>query len=150
MISIRKATVTDIPVLIDFQQRLAQETENVKLDAAVLERGLNALFQNPSKGVYYVAEEGGEVIACHLITYEWSEWRNGMVWWMQSVYVREDHRGKNVFRILYNNIIDLIRKDPGLLGLRLYVDKSNARAQKVYETIGMNGEHYTVFEWMKE
>jgi ribosomal protein S18 acetylase RimI-like enzyme len=150
MISIRKATITDIPVLIDFQQRLAQETENVKLDAAVLEKGLNALFQDPAKGVYYVAEEGSEVIACHLITYEWSEWRNGMVWWMQSVYVKENHRGKNVFRILYNNIIDLIRKDPGLLGLRLYVDKSNARAQKVYETIGMNGEHYTVFEWMKD
>jgi GNAT superfamily N-acetyltransferase len=150
MITVRKATPIDIPVLIDFQQRLARETENVTLDAVTLEKGLQALFIDPSKGTYYVAVDDNDVVGCHLVTYEWSEWRNGMVLWLQSVYVKESHRGKRVFRIMYDTIIERIKNDPGLLGLRLYADKSNTRAQQVYESIGMNGEHYTVYEWMKQ
>ncbi|MBT1697284.1 GNAT family N-acetyltransferase [Fulvivirgaceae bacterium PWU4] len=149
MISIRKAVAADIAVIADFQLRLAHETENVKLDRAIVEKGLKALFDDPSKGTYYVAEYNGETAGCHLITFEWSEWRNGMVWWLQSVYVKESHRKNGVFRAMYDNLINLIQNDPAILGLRLYVDKTNARAQQVYASLGMNGEHYTVFEKMK-
>jgi len=150
MITIRKALVSDIPVLVDFQQKLAWESEGVKLDAQILNRGINAMFHDVSKGSYFLAEHEKEIVGCHMITFEWSDWRNGMVWWLQSVYVKETHRKLGVFRAMYDNLINIIKTDPGLIGLRLYVDKSNARAQRVYETMGMNGEHYTVFEWMKD
>lgn len=149
MLSIRKASASDIEVITDFQLKLAEETENVKLDANVVTKGLAALLGDPSKGVYYLAIDNGEPVGCHLITFEWSEWRNGNVWWLQSVYVKESHRKKKVFSAMYENIRQMIKNDPGILGLRLYVDKSNERAQQVYVSLGMDGEHYTVFEWMK-
>jgi ribosomal protein S18 acetylase RimI-like enzyme len=149
MISIRKSTVKDIPILAEFQQLLAAETENVKLDAAIVQKGLQALFDDPSKGVYYIAESEKEIIGCHLITYEWSDWKNGMVWWLQSVYVKAAYRKRGVFRFMYDNLVTQIRQEKGIIGLRLYVDKSNVKAQEVYRSIGMNGDHYTVFEWMK-
>lgn len=149
MITIRKAAVADIPSLVAFQQKLAQETENVTLDSAILHKGMQAMFDDPSKGFYNVVEDNGVVIGCHMITYEWSDWRNGLVWWLQSVYVIESYRKQGIFKLMYENIVRIIQNDPSLIGLRLYVDKSNARAMKVYESMGMNGEHYTVYEWMK-
>jgi len=149
MIEIRKATRSDIPVLVDFQCLLATESENVTLDTDILTKGMTAMFDDPSKGVYYVAVDGSEIAGCHMITYEWSDWRNGMVLWIQSVYVKESHRKKGIFKKMYDNLADLIKKDPGLRGLRLYVDKSNERAMKTYEAMGMDGSHYTVYEWMK-
>ena len=149
MITIRKATIADIPFLVAFQQKLAQETENVTLDNAVLHKGMQAMFDDPSKGFYNVVEDNGVVIGCHMITYEWSDWRNGLVWWLQSVYVIESYRKQGIFKLMYENIVRIIRNDSSLIGLRLYVDKTNARAMKVYESMGMNGEHYTVYEWMK-
>jgi ribosomal protein S18 acetylase RimI-like enzyme len=149
MITIRNATPADIPVIVDFQVRLADETEGVKLDEALVTKGLEALFSDPSRGMYSIALLDKEIAGCHLITYEWSEWRNGNVWWIQSVYVKKSFRKLGVFKAMYDNLIGQIKKDPGILGLRLYVDKSNARAQEVYQSMGMNGEHYTVFEWMK-
>jgi GNAT superfamily N-acetyltransferase len=149
VISIRKAEHKDLSVLADFQCALALESENVTLDREVLEAGMMALMDDPAKGLYYVAEDGGDVVGCHMITYEWSDWRNGMVLWLQSVYVRESHRGKGVFRKMYDNLVTMVQQTQGLRGLRLYVDKSNARAQKVYEAMGMDGSHYTVYEWMK-
>ena len=150
MISIRKALGSDISVIVDFQQKLAWESEGVTLDAEILNRGINAMFEDPSKGSYFLAEHGNEIVGCHMITFEWSDWRNGMVWWLQSVYVKETHRKHGVFRMMYDNLINIIKDDPGLIGLRLYVDKTNDRAQKVYTAMGMDGEHYTVFEWMKK
>lgn len=149
MITIRKATTADIPSLVEFQQKLAHETENVTLNSAILHKGMQAMFDDPSKGFYNVVEDNGTVIGCHMITYEWSDWRNGLVWWLQSVYVIDSYRKKGIFKLMYENIVSVIQKDPSLIGLRLYVDKSNARAMKVYESMGMNGEHYTVYEWMK-
>lgn len=149
MIEIHKATRNDIPVLADFQCKLALESENVTLDNLVLTKGLNAMFDDPSKGFYNVAKDGQEIVACHMITYEWSDWRNGMVLWIQSVYVIESHRKMGVFKKMYDSLADTIRKDPGLRGLRLYVDKSNERAMRTYEAMGMDGSHYTVYEWMK-
>lgn len=146
---IRKSQLRDLPTLIDFQQRLALETENFELDAATVKKGIEAMFKDPAKGTYFVAEVDGELAGCHSITYEWSDWRNGMVWWLQSVYVAEKHRKNGVFKAMFENLKSLIANDPSLAGLRLYVDKTNTRAQKVYESIGMNGEHYSVFELMK-
>jgi len=149
MIEIRVATMLDLEVLVAFQQKLAFESEGVTLDVEKVTLGMKRLLADASKGVYYVVQDGGQPIACHLITYEWSDWRNGMVWWLQSVYVSQDYRSKGIFRLMYDNIIRMINADPELIGLRLYVDKSNTKAMKVYEAMGMNGEHYTVFEWMK-
>jgi GNAT superfamily N-acetyltransferase len=149
VIQIRKATAGDIPALVEFQMSLALESENVILDQGILATGLKALFDDPTKGYYNIAEDDGEPVGCHMVTYEWSDWRNGMVLWLQSVYVREAYRKKGVFRQMYDNLLDVIRKDAGLRGLRLYVDKSNERAMKTYEKMGMDGSHYTVYEWMK-
>jgi ribosomal protein S18 acetylase RimI-like enzyme len=149
MISIRKSSLKDIDTLVDFQLRLADETESVTLNPHIVKQGLEELFKEPSRGLYYVAESDGAVVGCHLITYEWSEWRNGNVWWLQSVYVRKDFRGKGVFKSMYDNLLRMIEQDPKILGLRLYVDKTNVTAQKVYSSLGMNGEHYTVYERMK-
>ena len=145
----RPATVNDIPILVDFQQRLALETENVILDGAVLLRGMTAMFKDPSKGAYYVAEVDAEIVGCHMVTFEWSDWRNGMVYWLQSVYVKESHRQHGVFKAMFSALWKKIEADPGIVGLRLYADKTNGRAQQVYLNMGMNGDHYTVFEKMK-
>jgi GNAT superfamily N-acetyltransferase len=149
MIEIRKATRNDIPVLVDFQCKLALESENVTLEKDVVVLGMNAMFDDPAKGAYYLAVNGQEIAGCHMITYEWSDWKNGMVLWIQSVYVKESFRKQGVFKKMYDNLTELIKKDPGLRGLRLYVDKSNDRAMKTYEAMGMDGSHYTVYEWMK-
>jgi GNAT superfamily N-acetyltransferase len=149
MISIRPARFQEISIISEFQVNLAAETENILLDKDLVSVGIEALFIDPAKGVYYIAEEEGTAVGCFLITYEWSDWRNGMVWWLQSVYVQERHRRKGVFRRMYAYLVETISKDPEVIGLRLYVDKSNRRAQEVYGSLGMNGDHYTVFEWMK-
>ena len=149
MVTIRPAKRSDIPVLVDFQSRLALETENVMLDKYVVELGMEAMFDDPTKGQYFIAEYKGEIAGCHSITYEWSDWRNGMVWWLQSVYVAENYRKFGIFRQMFDNLQRIIAADPGIRGLRLYVDKTNLRAQAVYRSMGMNGEHYSVFEWMK-
>jgi GNAT superfamily N-acetyltransferase len=150
MISIEKARAEHIEILIDFQQRLAFESEAVTLRAETLRMGMQAMFADPTKGIYYLARDENEIIGCHMITYEWSDWRNGMVLWLQSVYVKETHRKKGIFKMMYDNLVNIITNDPQLIGLRLYVDKSNSRAMRLYDTMGMDGSHYTVYEWMKD
>jgi len=146
---IRDATPNDLPAIIDFQLRMAIETENLKLDIATLTRGAKEVFNDPSKGKYYVAKQNGKVIGCLMTTFEWSEWRNGNVLWIQSVYIDEKFRGQGVFRKLYAHLQTLVNRDPSLKGIRLYVDKKNDEAQRVYRKMGMNGDHYLVYEWMK-
>lgn len=148
MISIRPATQEDSANIIEFQQRMALETENVKLETTVLAEGLKRLFDDPAKGKYYVAEDNGEVIGCLMTTFEWSEWRCGNVLWIQSVYIKPSHRSKGVFKKMYEHIKSMVTPGSEYRGIRLYVDKTNAAAQKVYEKLGMNGEHYQVYEWM--
>ncbi|MBL7864252.1 MAG: GNAT family N-acetyltransferase [Cyclobacteriaceae bacterium] len=145
----REAKLADVPSILDFQLKMALETENVQLEILPLTQGVHRLMKDPTKGKYYVAEEGGEVIGCLMTTYEWSDWRCGTVIWIQSVYVSAGWRGKGVYKKLYQHIRDLVENDPDLKGIRLYVDKKNRHAQDVYAALGMNGEHYTVFEWMK-
>jgi len=148
--SYRKARPDDAQAIADFQVRMAFETEGgLKLNPPTVIQGVQAVFVAPERGQYFVAELEGLVIASLLITYEWSDWRNGQVWWVHSVYVEPAHRDKKVFRGLYCHIQALVQADPYLRGLRLYVEKTNELAQKVYNKIGMNGEHYHLFEWMK-
>lgn len=149
VITIRPAKFQEIGTLAGFQIRLAFETEAVSLNEDVVTTGIEALFNDPGKGVYFVAEQEGVIAGCFLITYEWSDWRNGTIWWLQSVYVSKPYRRQGIFRKMYDYLIEAIRHDAAIIGLRLYVEKSNSRAQGVYSSLGMNGDHYTVFEWMK-
>ena len=146
---IRPASEQDIPTLVDFQLKMAAETENVTLDKRVLLQGVVNLFKDPRKGEYFVAEEQGQIMGCLMTTYEWSDWRDGTILWIQSVYVPNELRGRGIYKQLYEHIKQLALSDPSITGIRLYVDKKNRLAQQVYQKLGMDGEHYQVYEWMK-
>lgn len=145
----RNATAADAPAIVAFQIAMARETEDLELDRVLCTAGVASVFANAGLGQYFVAEADGQVVASLLITYEWSDWRNGMIWWIQSVYVQPEARGQGVYAGLYAHVKALVQNDADLRGIRLYVDKRNTRAQTVYTRLGMNGEHYQVFEWMK-
>lgn len=149
MIIIRKAIPQEWSVIADFQQLMAMETENMSLDSHTLELGVKQVFGNPDKGCYYVAVLDGTVVGSLMITYEWSDWRNRTIFWIQSVYVDRAHRRKGIYRLLYAHIREIAQNDDSIGGIRLYVDKTNLPAQKTYAHLGMNGEHYQLFEWMK-
>ena len=145
----RKAKFKELETIVEFQILMAGETEDLGLDKETLMAGVEAVFEDPGKGTYYVATDNEEVIACLLITPEWSEWRNGTVWWIQSVYVIKQYRGKGVFKGLYQYIKAMVEADETLKGIRLYVETENKKAQAVYEKIGMSAEHYKLYEWLK-
>lgn len=145
----RPAVPADAPAIVEFQLVMAWETEEVTLDPDVVRQGVAAVFETPAHGRYFVAEKDGQVIASTLITYEWSDWRNGVVWWIQSVYVLPEERGKGVYAGLYRYLQEQAEADEHVRGMRLYVDLRNTRAQQVYARLGMDGDHYSVFEWMK-
>jgi len=149
MIDYRQATPDDVSVIVDFQLAMALETEALDLDRDICSAGVQAVFDDPSRGRYFLAQSEGTVVASLMITYEWSDWRNGNVWWIQSVYVRPAFRGQRVYAGLYEHIQRLVQADDAVRGIRLYVDRRNGSAQQVYTRLGMNGEHYQVFEWMK-
>jgi GNAT superfamily N-acetyltransferase len=149
MIQIRKANPSDAPSIIDFQLRMAWETEKLKLVPEIVTKGVDAVYRDQSRGQYYVAETDGKVIASLLITTEWSDWRNCNVWWFQSVYVVPEFRRKGVFRKMYSHIRELAVQQ-GIAGLRLYVETKNSKAQKTYEALGMSSEHYAFYEWMRK
>jgi len=146
---IRKAEIADAKSIIDFQQKMARETENIKLNIDVLTKGVNTVFNDSSKGIYYVAIDQNKIIASLLTTYEWSDWRNGCILWIQSVYVLPEFRGKGVFGKMYQHLKSMVKNSDEYLGLRLYVDHTNKKAQNVYDKIGMDGEHYRMYEWFK-
>jgi ribosomal protein S18 acetylase RimI-like enzyme len=145
----REATPRDSAAIIEFQIAMALETEEMSLDRGTVTRGVVAVFAEPSLGRYFVAESEERVVASLMITYEWSDWRNGIVWWIQSVYVTPQFRRRGVYAGLYRHVKRIVESDPAIRGLRLYVDKRNTTAQQVYSNLGMDGEHYRVFEWMK-
>ncbi len=150
MIHYRDANPTDAPAIVDFQIAMAHETEHFALDRAVCTRGVEAVFADPSRGRYFVADDGAKLVASLMITPEWSDWRNGVVWWIQSVYVVPEARRRGVYAGLYEHVKRIAEGDAKVKGIRLYVDRRNTSAQEVYRRMGMNGEHYQVFEWMKE
>jgi GNAT superfamily N-acetyltransferase len=143
------ARIEDADVISRFQIEMARETEGISLDEATVRAGVRAVFEDPRKGSYWVAEADGEVVGSLLVTPEWSDWRNGTVWWIQSLYVLPQRRRDGVFRALYEHLRALVEADEALCGLRLYVAAGNAAAQRAYEAMGMDGEHYRTYEWMK-
>lgn len=145
----REAIPTEAGIITEFQLAMAWETEELRLNPMKCSSGVLGVFEHPQRGHYYVAEENGKVVGSLLITYEWSDWRNGNIWWIQSVYVIPEARGKGVFKQLFQHIKTMAENDAQICGLRLYVDRTNVRAKQVYQQLGMDGEHYEIFEWMK-
>lgn len=156
-ISIRSATPDDAATIVEFNRRLAWETEQKRLDDAVLTAGVQAALSRPDYARYFVAETTLDgtagatstkptIIGQLMITFEWSDWRNGLFWWIQSVYVHADHRRRGVFRALYDHVETLARATPDVCGLRLYVEHENAAAQATYKNLGMHPPGYVVFE----
>ena len=133
-------------MIAEFNLRLAEETEELHLDPGCVDKGVAAILSDPAKGLYFVAQTRGEVVGQVMITYEWSDWRNGNLWWLQSVYVRKDFRRKGVFRALFKHLQDLALKSGGVCGLRLYMHSENARARNSYEQLGMKRTKYEVME----
>lgn len=144
-IKIREAAKPDIPVIAEFNQALAKETENIQLNAETLASGIsNALDRDECH--YFIAELNGQVIGQTMITYEWSDWRNGIMWWFQSVYVQPEHRGKGIFRALFNHVEQLAKKHPDVKALRLYVMQNNLSGKDTYAALGMTDSGYIVYE----
>lgn len=143
---IRDATPEDLEFIDAANSALAIETEGQLLDPALLRSGIQAVLDDPSLGRYYLAEIDGTVVGQLMTTYEWSDWRNGLFLWIQSVYVLPAHRGDGVFRALFNHLSSLAREDPRICGIRLYVDRGNERAKEVYGRLGMHRSNYSVME----
>jgi GNAT superfamily N-acetyltransferase len=144
--TIRTATSADLETLARWAEAMALETEAKVLDAATIRAGIAAGLADPHKARYLVAEHGGRAVGTLMLTTEWSDWRNGWWWWIQSVFVAEDARRLGVFRALYAHVEHEARATPGVCGLRLYVENDNARAQATYAALGMRDAHYRVFE----
>ncbi len=144
---IRSAVPSDCEVIADFNARLASETEDHELDIETLTAGVAQLLNDPSKGRYFVAENPeGEVIGQLMFTYEWSDWRNGTMWWLQSVYVRSDFRKQGVFSALLDQVTALAKADPDVRGIRLYVENENETARQTYRARGFVDPNYRVME----
>jgi GNAT superfamily N-acetyltransferase len=145
-LKIREAALSDAEVIAAFNLQLADESEGLRLEPATVRAGVAAELTDPTKGIYYVAEVEGAVIGQLMITYEWSDWRNGNIWWIQSVYVKPELRRAGVFRALFNHVRILAQRRKDVCSLRLYVHAENARARQSYERLGMSRTHYEIFE----
>ena len=145
MINTRQANADDLAAIVEFNARMAGETEGLTLDPVTLTEGVRAALADESKAIYLVAEADGRPIGTLMITSEWSDWRNGPIWWLQSVYVPPEWRRRGVFRALYRHAHQLARSR-GAKGLRLYVECDNMLAQTTYEQVGMARSHYMMFE----
>lgn len=144
-VQVRDARPDDIGQIVAFNAAIARETENVELDRERLTAGVRAIFEVPERGRYFLATQNGAVLGQAMITTEWSDWRNGDVWWFQSVYVAPAARGRGVFSQLYRSIEQRAREEQAR-GLRLYVDKDNHSAQQIYRKLGMQASHYQMME----
>lgn len=145
-LNIRDATPSDCEIIADYNCRIAMETEDVRLDPETIKRGVAALLGDDSKGRYWLAIDGDNIAGQIMVTYEWSDWRNGMLWWIQSVYVDADYRRKGIFTALYQHVEALAKSTPNIAGIRLYVDEDNTRAQNTYDVLGMKMTTYRVMQ----
>jgi len=146
--NIRLAQKNDAPALVEFNQAMALETEGKRLDSEILTGGVEAVFEDSKKGFYVVAENENEIIGGLMVTFEWSDWRGHWFWWIQSVYILPDARGRGIYRLLYEFVKRKAEESSNVCGFRLYVEKENGRAQKVYEKLGMEQSHYLMYEEM--
>jgi GNAT superfamily N-acetyltransferase len=147
-IEIRLAIAADWPVILDFNCDLARESEGKQLNRDHVAAGVQALLADPRKGRYLLAVVAGRVVGQLMHTYEWSDWRNGDIWWLQSVYVHPDFRRHGVFRALFDRLHNEALADPGVVGLRLYVEEHNTRAHETYRNLGLSDGGYFVMEKM--
>lgn len=146
-LTVRRATPADADTVAAFNRALAWETEHKQLDPSVVAAGVRAVLDDPARGFYLLAvTDAGEVVGQLMITCEWSDWRNGWFWWVQSVYVRADLRGRGVLRALYEQVRRLAAADPAVIGLRLYVEQDNAIARAAYTALGLKPTTYLVME----
>lgn len=145
-LSIRPAAPTDRDTLAAYNVAMAAETEHRRLDPAAVRRGVERVLAEPARGFYLVAEVEGIVVGQLLVTYEWSDWRDGDFWWIQSVYVAPEQRGRGVFRALHAEVERRARAAGHVCGLRLYVDRDNGRAQEVYRALGLTATDYVLME----
>ncbi len=147
--TIRRAIIEDALSLSEFNQKMAFETEAITLIPEVIDAGVMAMISNPQMGFYLVAEEDDEIQASLMVTTEWSDWRNGLFWWIQSVYVKPDFRRKGLYRQLYLRVKSLAETETGVCGFRLYVEHDNKAAQNTYRSLGMQETEYKLFEELK-
>jgi len=145
-ITIRSAAPADAGSIAAHNAAMALETENVHLDPNRLRLGVDAVLNDPAKGFYAVAEAEAQVVGQMMVTFEWSDWRNGTFWWVQSVYVQPPYRKQGVYRRIYEHVLREAKSRNDVCGVRLYVDKDNRTAQQVYERLGMNPAHYAMYE----
>jgi len=143
---IRAAHAGDVARLRDWAVAMALETEAKALDPGTVERGIRAVLDQPGRGVYFVAERDGEAVGTLMLTYEWSDWRNGDWWWIQSVFVAPAHRRRGVYAALYAHVKQAAEARADVCGLRLYVEHHNASAQRTYESLGMVDAGYRMYE----
>jgi GNAT superfamily N-acetyltransferase len=144
-ITIRPATAADAQTITDFNLAMALETENLRLDRQVLSAGVQAALADPLKATYFIAQRDDQIAGVLMITHEWSDWRNGDIWWIQSVYVAPNFRRHGVFKAMYSHV-EHAAKNANAIGLRLYVVEHNHDAQKTYERLGMELTEYVVME----
>ena len=145
MTKVRSGVIEDATAIAGFQVAMAAETEDKQLDMAIVQAAVEAVFEDDSKGFYLVAERDEEVCGSLLVTFEWSDWRNSAMWYIQSVYVTRSQRGQGVFRALYDTVYEMARADE-VMFIRLYVETDNVRAQKVYEALGMKRMPYYMYD----
>ena len=148
-INIRKATRIDAGRIADFNRKMAFETEGIKLNPEVILAGTCRMIQDQNLGFYLVAESEQEMVASLMITTEWSDWRNGVFWWIQSVYVMPRWRRKGIYRRLYEKVKKLAEENRDVCGYRLYVERENTAAQSTYRSVGMAETHYKMYEELK-
>ncbi|WP_420820556.1 GNAT family N-acetyltransferase [Saliniradius amylolyticus] len=143
---IRPATLDDVSALVDFNQLMARETEGKTLNPDTLSAGVRQLVDTPAFGFYLVAEQDDQIVGSLMVTYEWSDWRNGLFWWIQSVYVKPENRRQGIYSGLYHEVQRLGEQAGNVCGYRLYVEKENTQAQATYEHLGMVESHYLMYE----
>jgi ribosomal protein S18 acetylase RimI-like enzyme len=143
---IRQATIQDASDLAEFNINMARETEGLDLKPEVIGAGVRAMIDNPQMGFYLVVELDNDIQASLMVTTEWSDWRNGIFWWIQSVYVRPQYRRQGLYRELYARVKELAEQEPSVCGFRLYVERDNAAAQQTYRSLGMSETEYRIFE----
>ena len=145
---IRSAGPDDISDIAQFNIAMAQETEERQLDPETIQSGVSGVIQNHAHGFYLIAERDQVAVGTLLITFEWSDWRNGTLWWIQSIYVKPEHRRTGVFKALYDAVIARARAAKSVRGIRLYVEQENLDAQSVYQKLSMQKTPYQMFERM--
>jgi ribosomal protein S18 acetylase RimI-like enzyme len=148
-LSFRRGETRDADTIAAFNAAMALETEGKELIPEVIGAGVRRLIGTPSLGFYVVAEHQGEVVACLMITNEWSDWRNGLFWWIQSVYVKQEFRRQGVYRRLYEHVRALAQADASVCGFRLYVEKENDAAHATYAALGMKETDYLIYEELR-